>query len=323
MKKRSFSILMLILSAVFLFSCADNEQSPDRSDSSPTPPAEISDAPSLAPTGKSIPTAAEDLIVDGIAYTPVSFDRRLFVEFHDAKGILCDLNGDGTEEKIHYSCDGLKINGEIVYEYKPSNYSTPSSFYDLVSKGIVLIDIDRDDGLIEVLMGEFDKPGRPIGIFHYADEFYSITNGMNLTGDMLPTNDDSNTFVFTTNPEFIDNNRIKALSWCHVLDSNLYYMAEFELNSEGLLSLIPSDYEIRDERTLTLTNEIELYSEKDLNGSYIKVSPQTVALVKTDAIEWIYLVAEDGSEGWVHCKDFIVNDKYDKQEYFQGFNTAG
>lgn len=66
------------------------------------------------------------------------------------------------------------------------------------------------------------------------------------------------------------------------------------------------DYETK--IVLNIQNDVKAYSEKDVNSQSTTIKAgQAVFVLATDNNEWIGMVAEDGSEGWVLAKD--VSDK--------------
>ncbi|MGE4283207.1 MAG: hypothetical protein AB7G87_05740 [Clostridia bacterium] len=71
------------------------------------------------------------------------------------------------------------------------------------------------------------------------------------------------------------------------------------------------DYETRSE--LKIEKDIKAYSEKNMNSESVTIKAgQKVYLAATDNKEWIGMVAEDSSGGWVNAKDVT-------QSNFSGF----
>lgn len=257
----------------------------------------------LAPT---YPPMEKNLITK-ISYEDITVGDMYTVNFKENHGIAIDLNGDDKKERIYVNNDGVYVN-DIFYENILGHTLNQYEGY----KTWWLLDINKEDDLVELIF--VDTQGE-IDVWHYTDSFYLIGNFRNY-----------NTDKDIRYANFTDNNSISFEYTAYVLERSLLDLTYY-LDPEGLLSIMPGEYEITNDTKLTLLKEIKLFSEKDMNSDFNIAQPQVMSLKMTDGLHWTYVIAEDGTEGWIYTETIndktIVNEELDKFEYFEGFDTAG
>lgn len=314
MKIKLKAIISLFCITLIYSSCAkkninsDNNitSSPDNNVSPTLLPKDNSDV-NTDITVAPISPVLDDINSSNITYEDITFEDMYTVNFKENCGVSIDLNGDEKKEHIYVYKEGIYINnifydnilGSTLYQYE--DY-----------KSWWLLDVDKEDDLIELLFvntkGEFD-------VWHYTDTFSLVGNFTNY-----------NTDKDIRYANFINNKSITFQYSANVLERSLLDLTYF-LDSEGKLVIMPGEYTIPNDTKLSLLKEIKLYSKKDLSSDFSIVQPQDITLVKTDGLHWTYVIAEDGTEGWIYTETIndktIVNKELVKYEYFEGFDTAG
>lgn len=258
----------------------------------------------LSPTPTSVPS--EQLELQDVQYDEVSFQDMYTINYSENKGIAIDLNGDSQKELIFVDKIGVYINGTLYQDViGHTNY-----LYEGY-KTWWLLDIDKDDQLFELLfinvLGEFV-------VYHFTDSFQLVGNFNNYHTDKD-----------IRYASFSENKNISFEYMANVLERTLQELT-FCLDADGKLTVVPGNYEINYDCTLQLLKEIVLFSEKDLKSDFCTVNPQMLTLKKTDGCNWTYVVADDGSKGWIYTEKNSSNLNGDEKyigDYFSGFNTAG
>lgn len=83
--------------------------------------------------------------------------------------------------------------------------------------------------------------------------------------------------------------------------------------------------EIYKDGYMKLKETLTVYEERSEESKAFTMEPQMVLCTSSDLKEWIYLVAEDGTEGWLRVKDFRIPSVGNKEsrEVFDGLGFAG
>ncbi len=245
-----------------------------------------------------------------IAYEKVEVKDLLEIHNQDGKGIEVDLNGDEVPEQIYAYQEGLLINGVL---YKGMIKSNSVYDEDEMYRTWWLMDVVKGDGKLEMV---FLDPAseNAYSMYHYDETLIMIGNTTKYDEIQNSIND----------PIFVDESKI-LVTVCTFLLDGTYLDAYCTLDKNGIFVIVPDEYEM--ESSLQVIKDLKLYSEKQQDASYVIVEPQEVKLTKTDGANWIYIVAEDGKEGWIHIEHVkdgtIVNKEGNRKEFFEGFSTAG
>ena len=77
---------------------------------------------------------------------------------------------------------------------------------------------------------------------------------------------------------------------------------------------------------MRLKETLTVYAERSEESKSFTMNPQKVLCVSSDLKEWIYLVAEDGTEGWLRVEEYAripsLGNK-ESSEVFDGLGFAG
>lgn len=191
-----------------------------------------------------------------------------------------DLDGDGEEEYIQYAVEGdfgtLMIGRD--------SFSTYVEFPDDKPYGI-----SNNGKSIYLIVYDFGPSDDPV--LHMI----SYQNGECREIGVLP---DFPTDI-SADPELgIIYGRIRTS-----ILGILTYECNWKINSAGKLEMSQQDYyDLVTSRggnpSVTLEKTLSLYKDRSGTGPAFSVSPQAAKLLYTDGEGWIYLVAQDGTEGW-------------------------
>ncbi|MBQ9120720.1 MAG: M56 family metallopeptidase [Lachnospiraceae bacterium] len=252
----------------------------------------------------------EQARTEPIVYEELKVTNPMTIRNEPGKGYLIDLNGDGVQEQLHISKWGVFVNGKI------SPYVVDSAMGVEYQADWWLIDIDSKDGMLELIFPA-DGSGGDCGVFHCdGTKLYNI--GYVNFSYSEPS---------IINPIFLEDGTILCRNFIRPLEQ-MSLVTQMKLDEQDRLVIVEQEYEIEQEITLTLCEEISFFAERSMESDFVRVAPQKVWLTKTDGYEWTYLVAEDGSEGWVHYVsgwqvENKINGGKDAREVFEGFSTAG
>lgn len=234
-------------------------------------------------------------VTKAVEYESVEVTDILALYAQENKGVEIDLNGDGKADRI--SCRGgkLVINDEV--------YNAP------LYQDWYLLDIVKDDCMVELLIR--DEFQQFYMLAHYTAEgtLKWLTEGIRMGENQFPV--------------FVDDKTVRLHRRLYVLDQYGMYV-DCTLNENGEIVIIPGDYYTEAEWLLTTKKEVKLYAQKDLAGEYtVLTAGQQVRQTKTDCRNWTFLIAEDGTQGWVYTDEDGLNGEGSSEDYFAGFNTAG
>lgn len=83
--------------------------------------------------------------------------------------------------------------------------------------------------------------------------------------------------------------------------------------------------EIYEDGYMKLKETLTVYAERSEESTAFTMEPQMVLCTSSDLKEWIYLVAKDGTEGWLRVQDFRIPSVGNKEsrEVFDGLGFAG
>lgn len=314
--RRGILFPICLAGCCFLLACGQKEEKgtlPGNSaeELTPTPEVDIASTETLVlPTASFVYEGISEAPSGQVAYEAAEFTDMIEIHGEEGKGIQTDLDGDGEQDYIYVSKGALYINdvkyaGIVADDYTYDEYEECRTWW--------LMDIVKDDGMLEMLFPDNTTSGYEM--YHYSADTLVLIGGMR-EGYFERT---------ICNPIFVDDKTISCMIFTRVLEQG-WLDAYCSLDENGLFVIVPGDYAV-DDVVLTATQEIKLYKEKDMAGAFTVAVPQEMTLTKTDGRHWTYLVAEDGTEGWVYTEYVdnknIVNKEVQADECFEGFSTAG
>ncbi len=247
-----------------------------------------------------------------VVYEELQFTNPMTIPNEPNKGWMIDLNGDGKLDKMYFGKWGLMLNGKAYLQDQINGYSDPIEEW-------WLIDIDKEDGMLELILEAVVDGGYGYNVFHYDG-----TEVKNVGYSSSKHHE-----VSIINPVFLDDGTILCENFYTGALEKMNVVVQLGFDENGQLTEIEKEYEVSDDVTLTLISEITFYAERSMASESIRVAPgQKVHLTKTDIAHWIYLVAEDGSEGWIYHEPAetergTINGDKKVKEYFTDFITAG
>lgn len=239
-----------------------------------------------------------------------------FYKYKTNTTLYFDIDGDGTDEEIRYDVQDAWNAKLIVKGYEP-------------------IEIFTDFGETEYFVivkfhDKFDISMNMIGIIEYgpsmdpATQLYSIIAPMGkntlvsvgtVPGQLVHSSqyDPDNFDDFNYKAIILDNKGIEApvrlsptyvgtwfgrnlftyySTYCSLIDNSNKYEQDYQTNV-----------------VLNIEKSVKAYKEKDLESDNVTINGgQKVTLTSTDNKEWIYMKANDKTEGWVNVKDVTADN---------------
>lgn len=197
-----------------------------------------------------------------------------------------DLNGDGKLEEITFKG---KQEDDIYYsvwiEINGRKSEVVGGFFEPY---IWLVDMDEEDGYLEMIIYDEGPSSDPIDYFYTYDK-------------------DNILFMGTVSGHLNDENYIKdkvlhAVTRSDILGTK-YYSCNYELDKEHRLSEIYTKW-VDVNVPLIVAEETNFYDKDDTTSSHkvLKVGT-TMTAIQTDLTDWVKIRLEDGSEGWVRGDD--------------------
>lgn len=210
-----------------------------------------------------------------------------------------DLDGDGNSEYISYQ--NYDYSAELSVNDMVS--SVEMAYPDSAPFGISL-----DGKTISLVLYDYGDSDDPVLHFHHYKDGVLEKQG---EIKVFPTD------VAADPSKGVLYGRQRS-SVVGVID----YDCCWETDEEGMLQFIPQDYyslsSISGETLdLELLEPIEVYEKKDGNTGSVLLNPQHVTVLYTDTSDWVYLVGDDGTEGWFHVLSYQEMGKV-----FQGLHYA-
>lgn len=109
---------------------------------------------------------------------------------------------------------------------------------------------------------------------------------------------------------------------CRVFDTALIE-ACWQLDDSGMVLMIPQEYyrmyHYIDDYDVTLTEPITVYEDRNEQSAATIMQPQKIEIPYTDAVQWVYLVGEDGTAGWLRTGNMSSTDR---MRVFEGLFMA-
>ncbi len=314
------SLLSALLAAICMASCgyagtpspvssSENRSSaPTPSVTNPPSPTAVSDtavSPAASPSPTAIPRERIDLSV-----LPVDSAGNVFQVLSSQYEYSVDLNSDGVKEivSIDYEddpdcyCDkyNLVINGKSV--------SLILDCDDWTSSWLVLTDLDKQDGYIDILHegGSFDWL---CSYFFYYTGKDIIYRG-SIWDSFVACDPDSGTDIhkpISLLPEKISGNgAIVMYAEGTVVYNYWYFPLIIRIGANGFFTFDPCDpiIEMKDASLtehpqLTLKMDLPLYADLSSPSASITARKgEKITLIKTDDRQWIQVRRVNGEYGW-------------------------
>lgn len=238
----------------------------------------------------------------------VEADAVIVNGFEMVKHATADLDGDGIEEKITFDGKNLHVNDCVE---DPSIDGVWRFEYD---GNFSIVDYDKEDCYLEIMLpaeeiqdwinfyrykdGEIQTIGRLIE--NYENEAFKVPgDGMVYATERMDVHETS--YVYAT----------------YVFDGNELVFLESEDD------YLYSTYE---KHVCSLNEELTVYESKDRNSKVTIMKPQNVRFRSTDGKNWVEVVAEDGTSGWMYVGEpYTITDcdNKDVTEVFTGTGYGG
>ena len=105
------------------------------------------------------------------------------------------------------------------------------------------------------------------------------------------------------------------------------YEGKYEMKDGRLVEIEREFYNLvnYENQDITLLEELIVYECPDVESKQFTMQPQKVHLVRSDGVEWMEIVAEDGTKGYARADGFTMldMDNRDSTEIFDGLAYAG
>lgn len=219
------------------------------------------------------------------------------------KKVEVDLDGDGIEEKIEIIEDGKNFRiDDKIYSLDSEDTTYPDAIFSI-------IDLDTTDLTIEIIVPGIcsDRLDSCTDIFRFKEDSLYYIGGIIQTGDVT----------------FDNKNHLFVAKTIDIHESNSI-IAQYSINNDEKLEMdYPKEgYEFinYENHVCKLLVELPVYPEKDRTKEAYVIKPQNVRFRSTDAKNWVEVVAEDGTIGWMYVgKGYIIEDlQKESSEVFEG-----
>ncbi|MGN0140762.1 MAG: hypothetical protein ACI4AD_00935 [Roseburia sp.] len=230
-----------------------------------------------------------------------------------AKKAVIDLDGDGKEETIELNLEeqALVIDG-VNYPFEIS-----LDEFEYKKEEFAVVDIDVFDSTKEILVQVEDmEVFSSTEIYRYEDKNLKFMGSIFNDLDYGQMSFDGNNHVY------------KRYYKVNLVQDDFLFM-QFDIGASGKLEEVwPEEgcyYMEANEYIYTLLEELPVYAEKDHSLEPYYMKPQKVAFQRTDGKNWIELLAEDGTIGWMYVEEYahIVDLNKDAKDVFEGLTAAG
>ena len=252
-------------------------------------------------------------------------ETKINGEFYTSgEEIEFDLNSDGEKEKITYT---LANDGEFDYAELYVNDAFHQMYFPVES--FLICDIDPTDNYFEIGVSSIGMSS------DYSTDFLRYDNGgLYWIGNVEDTVDGASETEFTLVDSFGESLKIngdgtitaaKRLS----LFQTWYAYSTYKLNNEtNTLDEIQDMYypygkDLMDDYNAVsskIYNEnlpasytsqaINLYSSPDTSSDTVAFDAQKFVATATDNMNWVYLVGENGTSGWLYYENNNVYDEF-------------
>lgn len=169
-----------------------------------------------------------------------------------------DLNGDGILEQITYT----KHDEIIKLSINDKEYVISDLYADLTSNEFEIVDLDKNDGVVEIVFSEASPPAdNMLHFYRYVD------NELMYIGNLVTSIENlENEVLFDGNGEV----QLKEKS---NLMSDGYYMRVYNLNDEFKFEEENTDnyYKYADNIESTVNKAINIYNKREVKDEFILV----------------------------------------------------
>lgn len=232
-----------------------------------------------------------------------------------SESVSIDVDGDGTEEQISIIPENpATLNGnyfEGSYTLRVDSREL-KEYADNPERTIIVFSPDGQ----QTLLGIYDEgpSADPITRFYRYD-----SSGLHEAG---------------TIPEDIrrlqiDENGVIKCPYRVDIIQTAFVWSYWYWDKNAIVMHQDEEYEfIQNENAeipVTLLENLPVHSQCDEAAETDTMLPQKVKLLKTDLKEWVYISAEDGTEGWLRVDVYTIPSLGDKEsrEVFDGLNFFG
>ena len=285
-------------------------------------------------------TAASESSPDESSAEPEKAGSDYPVKYTSSATAEADLDGDGTPDKISftpskddddYICSKLNVNGTE----SESLFQTPDCFW--------ICDIDTTDNLLEIGVSSVGMSD------DYETEFYRLENGtlksIGSIGSMIEGAFESPfalapergvSPVFNGDGSITANYRLDIFQTWFAKTTYRYDPASDAIKECGDMYYPygkdkADDYKKAFDAVYagadgelnipTTKAEIGLYSDTDKSSSAVKLAPQQFMATATDNKNWVYIVGEDGTKGWLYIEEWDTATDASTGESFKFYDV--
>ena len=245
-------------------------------------------------------------------------------EENDMAGNL-DLDGDGQQERIYLEAvDGYDgDNFDSTYRIRVEN-AYYEDYGDIVRPQVMTFSPDGETILLAIY--DDGPSGDPLTtFFRYDAAEQQLYEAGYVTGDLLKLEiDEERIIICSYRADMIETQWIIGY-W--IWDGERIVLRDDEIYEFRMYGMRYSDTgEMWEDGHLVLKEPLIVYAKRDESSASTIMNPQKVYCTKTDLEEWIYLEAEDGTEGWLRVEPFgKIPSAGGKEswEVFEGLGFAG
>lgn len=242
-----------------------------------------------------------------------------FFECKDGVEVLLDINGDGAEEKISTTEEGIFINGvlqEIDCEWEYSNIANAEGNKQQW-ESFWVVDADPSDKCCNLIFSVKNGPEDAELLAYYDNTLREISRMTTSAGNHAFSEAEyGEDGILTVHGVYVD-----------FLGSPYGADIKYRVNKEMKLERVEDFTPTNEPYELILLEEIAMYSLPDLESECIMVKPQTIKGLGSQG-DWAKFCLEDGVEVWLHVKrvsgqGYFLDNGKSVFEVFDGFSNAG
>ncbi len=217
-----------------------------------------------------------------------------------------DLNSDEKKEEIIYQ----NLN-DAGYRLSVNGSSIEDDKYTNLADFIAVVDIDKSDKYLEILISDYGPSSDDYSTFYYFNNNKLVKMGE--TAGVIEYNeikiDGSGNFSARTRGQILQ-------TW--------FFDKHYKLTSEHKLVEMPQDIYLTD-YDVFVKSQIKLYTERNEKGGYFDLHEgQIVKIVGTDDKKWCLIETSAGKKGWFALEHFNLmrNEGLDAGSVFGGLCYA-
>ena len=242
-----------------------------------------------------------------------------------------DLDGDGTTERIYLEAleKYEKTYSQVLVSYFEGDYRIRVNDVYYLEHGLRVMGqvmLYSPDGETILLAVYDDGPsGDPTTIFYrYDAEKQQVIPAGEIETDLHDAEIENGVIKGRFRADMIET-QFAIGYW--IWSGEKIILREDDIYEYGLYTTrIGENGEEWEDGYMRLKETLTVYAERSEESKSFTMNPQKVLCVSSDLKEWIYLVAEDGTEGWLRVEEYAripsLGNK-ESSEVFDGLGFAG